>query len=170
MPTLVAGKSVSEEEKQENQSDELMEKIFELFIPVSEYGLEEEWRSSFAQYELKDELRRALMERKYAQQESDINYFSEKIIFLHRLENIYDQLSEKDEFLEREDKSIMLQKLNQFFEGRDYNQLNDLNESDLKDRIDKILAVEMLSGLFDDLSEDEKEIVEEASKRRPFFG
>lgn len=92
----------------------------------------------------------------------------EKDSVLTRLSRILDELIEGDEIFKEIDKTEIMGSLSVLVEKSPQN-LKFITDDELTQRIEKIILIEVMSGILNDLSPAEMESFEAATKRREFF-
>jgi len=89
--------------------------------------------------------------------------------FQIRISKILDDLIEGNEDFKEIDKAQMMNSLSDLLEKPPH-ELISITDYELARRIEKVILIEALSGILNDLSPAEIESFEAASKRREFFG
>ena len=88
---------------------------------------------------------------------------------LRRVSKIIDELIEADGVLKDIDKAVLVESLSPLIEK--YREgLVSLSDDELTQRIEKILLVEVMSGMLSDLTPEQIEAFDDAVKRRALFG
>ncbi len=85
-----------------------------------------------------------------------------------RISKIVDGLIEGDEIFKEIDKTEMMETLSVLAEKSPQNLIS-ITDDELTQRIEKIILIEIMSGILNDLSPAEMESFEAATKRRDFF-
>ena len=88
----------------------------------------------------------------------------ENILF--RMSKIVDKLAEQEHF-KKVDKSSLMQRL-AILAGK-YPEIISLTNDELAQRIERIMVIEMVAGMLQDLTPEEMKAFDEAVKRRGFF-
>lgn len=93
----------------------------------------------------------------------------EKNVALMRMSKIVDRLIEDDEIFRDIDRSRVMKSLSVLMENPP-SDLMSISDDKLTHRIRKVMLVEMMSGMLNDLSPAQMKSFDEAVKRRRFFG
>lgn len=87
----------------------------------------------------------------------------EKDALIFRISAIIENLIQNDSLFQKLDKAEMIELLTTLFEeGFSPDQLRAIPDDDLTDRIDSIMAIEVMSGLLDDLTPEQMKIFDAA--------
>ncbi|MFQ6062271.1 MAG: hypothetical protein ACE5J9_03740 [Methanosarcinales archaeon] len=88
---------------------------------------------------------------------------------LLRISNIVDKLIEDSEVFKKVDKTKLMEFFSSMIEKSLPGQLTSITDDELTQRIEKIIAIEALAGMLNDLSPAQMEAFDKAVKRREFF-
>lgn len=90
-----------------------------------------------------------------------------KDAFISRISAIVDNLIQNDTLFQKLDKAELIQFLSTLVEENlSTKQLSTIDDDELTRRIDKVMAIEVMSGLLDDLTSEQREIFEAAVEGR----
>ena len=89
---------------------------------------------------------------------------AENILF--RISKIIDKLAEQEHF-KKVDKSSLMERLSAL--AGKYSEITSLTDDELAQRIEKIMVIEMVAGMLQDLTPGEMKSFDEAVQRKGFF-
>ena len=91
-----------------------------------------------------------------------------KGLLLHRISKMIDKLTEDDGILKEVDRTKMMESLSDLIE-KSPQQLMSVTDDELTGRIEKVMLIEVMSGMLNELSPAQIESFEAAVKRRELF-
>ena len=90
-----------------------------------------------------------------------------KDVLISRISAIVDKLIQNDTLFQNLDKAELIQLLSTLVqENLSTKQLRAIDDDELTRRIDRVMAIEVMSGLLDDLTPEQREIFEAAVEGR----